>query len=182
MTAGATVLMLAAGISAFAGNGKYVSICLDNSADVHPSNMIFAERKASAIFYGIGVQLRWDVSASCSASSDPVRITIADLAPRDAPPGATAYAYPYERGHLVVIYDRVRRLECHCIQNPALGYVLAHEIAHILEGINRHSESGVLKAHWERADYEAMLNASLRFAPEDISLIHLGLNNMLARR
>jgi len=178
----AAVFILAAGIPVFAAQGSYVSICLDDTADVHLASLSFAERKASAIYSGIGVRLRWQDGGGCRDSTDLVRITITSLAPRDAPPGAMAYAYPYERKHVLVIYDRVRRLECDCRQNPALGYVLAHEIAHILQGINRHSESGILKAHWGRADYEAMLDGSLRFTPEDISLIHLGLNAMLARR
>jgi hypothetical protein len=31
----------------------------------------------------------------------------------------------------------------------AVPYVLAHEIAHIIEGSDRHSDSGVMKAEWD---------------------------------
>jgi hypothetical protein len=56
-----------------------------------------------------------------------------------------------------------------------LGYVLVHEITHILEGISRHSESGLMKAHWDKADFFYMRGNALRFAQEDIKLIYLGL-------
>jgi hypothetical protein len=179
----AAVVILATGIAAFGvTKGRDVSICLEGNADLPPGSLDFAANKASAIYYPIGVRLRWHVRPSCQTSHDLVRITIVDQERPDSPPDAMAYAYPYEGRHVLVMYPRVRRLECYCERNPALGYVLAHEIAHVLEGISRHSASGILKAHWERADYEAMLNGSLWFAKEDVSLIQLGLNTLLVRR
>jgi hypothetical protein len=53
--------------------------------------------------------------------------------------------------------------------------VLTHEITHILQGVSRHSKSGVMKAHWDAVDYQDMTWRALAFAPEDIELIHLGL-------
>jgi hypothetical protein len=178
----ATLCILATGIAVFGANGRDVSICLEGNADLPPGSLDFAANRASAIYYAFGVRLRWHVRPNCEASHDVVRITIADQEPQDAPGDAMAYAHPYEGRHVLVMYGRVRRLECYCERNPALGYVLAHEIAHVLEGISRHSESGILKAHWDRADFEAMLNGSLRFAKEDVSLIQLGLNTLLAGR
>jgi hypothetical protein len=37
-------------------------------------------------------------------------------------------------------------------RDALLGYVLAHEIGHVLEGLVRHSGAGVMKASWNRAD------------------------------
>jgi hypothetical protein len=55
-----------------------------------------------------------------------------------------------------------------------LAHVMTHEITHVLEGINRHSETGMMKGQWTETDYRAMA-AGLRFAPVDVALIHDGL-------
>ena len=52
---------------------------------------------------------------------------------------------------------------------------LVHEITHVLQGIDRHSDSGVMKALWTAQDYFQMRVEALPFAPEDVELIHLGL-------
>jgi hypothetical protein len=51
---------------------------------------------------------------------------------------------------------------------------MVHEITHIQQGVDRHSNSGVMKARWTDKDYAAMAWKPLPFTPEDILLIHLG--------
>ena len=55
-----------------------------------------------------------------------------------------------------------------------LAHVLVHEITHILQASDRHSDSGVMKARWIAQDYEAMARKPLRFTSEDLDLIHRG--------
>jgi hypothetical protein len=45
----------------------------------------------------------------------------------------------------------------------------------MLQGIDRHSEIGVMKANWTASDYSEMVSSPLPFTPVDIQLIHLGL-------
>lgn len=52
---------------------------------------------------------------------------------------------------------------------------MVHEITHVLEGINRHSEEGVMKAIWSAKDYERMRDHPLPFAPVDVDLIREGI-------
>jgi hypothetical protein len=59
--------------------------------------------------------------------------------------------------------------------NALLAHVIAHEIAHVLEGIDRHCAEGVMKAVWSERDYERMRRGPLPFAPEDVDLMHNGL-------
>jgi hypothetical protein len=62
-----------------------------------------------------------------------------------------------------------------------LTYVLVHEITHILQAVSRHSQTGIMKAHWSPSDqYDISVN-TLRFAPEDVELIHLGMEVRRAR-
>jgi hypothetical protein len=49
--------------------------------------------------------------------------------------------------------------------------VLVHEITHILQGVDRHSESGIMKAQWTIDDYRAMASKPLSFTPLDVKLI-----------
>jgi hypothetical protein len=52
---------------------------------------------------------------------------------------------------------------------------LVHEIAHILEGVVRLSENGIMKAHFNGEDHARMAWKPLQFAPEDVALIEVGL-------
>jgi hypothetical protein len=51
------------------------------------------------------------------------------------------------------------------------GYVLAHEIGHVLQGQARHSGEGIMKGHWDGGDYDLMGVYKLRFSSEDTTLI-----------
>jgi hypothetical protein len=53
--------------------------------------------------------------------------------------------------------------------------VLAHEIGHVLQGIERHSETGVMMAKWTSEDYKQMVVKPLAFTEEDVILIHNGM-------
>jgi hypothetical protein len=55
-----------------------------------------------------------------------------------------------------------------------LGYVLAHETAHVLEGAGPHSDEGLMKARWNSRDFERMFLGQLQFAPEDVQRIRAG--------
>ena len=54
--------------------------------------------------------------------------------------------------------------------------MLVHEITHILQGVMHHSESGIMKPHWDSTDLFEMGRKPLAFAEEDVRLIRLGLD------
>ncbi len=73
-----------------------------------------------------------------------------------------------------VFYDRVEAISL--VRTPVvLGYVLAHEITHVLQGICRHSDTGIMKAHWVPADFMAMMWHRVNFEEVDVDLIQRGL-------
>jgi len=57
-----------------------------------------------------------------------------------------------------------------------MAHVLVHEVTHILEGVTRHSDSGVMKAEWTLRDYGQMYTAPLPFTAADIALIQSGVD------
>ena len=73
----------------------------------------------------------------------------------------------------MVFFDRV--MEKPGNVSILLGHVIAHEVTHILQGVARHSESGVMKAQWTGADYREMTWEPLQFTDDDVMLIHSGL-------
>lgn len=143
------------------------------------------EGAASTIFAGIHVQLVWreptrhksKALAGCAGEPAPPDLAL-EIVPH-APPSvsnvALAVAMPYADFGVraAIFYDRVEPLLrlSHAPEATLLGYVLAHEIAHVLQGIARHSETGVMRAHWTDSDFEQMRNRVLPFAAEDVQLI-----------
>lgn len=65
--------------------------------------------------------------------------------------------------HVVVFHDRVTKKPGNV--SILLGHVIAREVMHILQGVARHSESGVMKANWTGADYQQMIREPLQSAP-----------------
>ena len=67
--------------------------------------------------------------------------------------------------------NRIANFEDRSHMPEFLGGLLAHEIAHMLQGVARHSRTGVMKAPWTERDLEALVKGALPFAPEDVTLI-----------
>jgi hypothetical protein len=137
------------------------------------------------MFKSAGVALEWR-AAGLGACRKPqqtstVMLDFATNTPSSQYPGALAYTRPYERVHIIVLFDRIEKKAAGPVQvSLLLGHVMAHEIAHLLQGISRHSETGVMKARWDSHDFLQMTQEPLRFTPEDINLIQLGLLSRVA--
>jgi hypothetical protein len=136
--------------------------------------------KAASISYRLfrpaGVKLDLHTGwHSCEAQrGKAILVSLSMHTPKDLLPGAFAHALPYEGVHIEVFYDRMAHTEDD-LRPYLLAYVVVHEITHILEGVARHSDSGIMKAHWDSDEYALMRRGQLRFAEEDIKLIHKGL-------
>jgi len=52
-----------------------------------------------------------------------------------------------------------------------LGCVIAHEVGHLLLGLNSHSGSGVMQPRWERRQIRQVMTGTLLFSPEQAKLI-----------
>ena len=158
-------------------NDRPVTVCMNGGT--HGVTALQAKTAASKMFAEIGVKIDWRNPSACPA--DALRISLSMSTPATLLPGALAYALPYEGTHIVVFYDRLQ-LAVHPGRLPRLlAHVLVHEITHILQGVNRHSDNGVMKARWESSDLSAMDSKSLGFAEDDVRLIHLGLAGRATR-
>jgi hypothetical protein len=175
-----TTLAAMVGVAAQVGaagrtEDKSVSVCVENTVGF--TVLPLAEQVASQMFSAASVAINWHQGlAGCPVEG--IRVTLSrlsDHAPADLPPSAMAYALPYEGNHIVIFYDRLQRKVKGTQISTLLAHVLAHEVTHILQGIHRHSERGLMKATWDGSDYQAMMWKPLPFTPQDIELIHGGL-------
>jgi hypothetical protein len=177
-----TALVVMAGVAAQAGEPgqaaeRTVPVCMESDPAIDLIVTVRAEKIASKMFSGIGVTLDW--RHNCQAGG--IRISLSDHSLAKRLPHALAYALPYEGTHIVVFYDRVEQVSQPSRRPSLMAHVLAHEITHILQGVERHSAAGVMKANWDGGDYSAMSWKPLAFAPEDIDLIHNGLGRRAAQ-
>jgi hypothetical protein len=149
---------LTIGIAILAGSGllangaefRQLNICMESLTN-NTAIQNEAQTVASRVFAGIGVKIRWRGSRNCPREA--IYVSVSSDKPASDHPGALAYAMPYGGRHIVVFLDRVVSLDRKDLASSfggrLLGYTLAHEVTHILEGQVRHSESGVMKAQWD---------------------------------
>ncbi len=152
-----------------------VAVCLFDNAGVAQAVRYRAQRLATQMFAGVGVNVNWCASRrSQDSNKQSIAIDLETRTPKNLLPGALAYARPYEGAHIVVFMDRLSSAN-----DPVamLGHVLVHEITHILQRSNRHSDSGVMKASWGSAEYRQMRTSSLAFTEGDVMMIRNGLNS-----
>lgn len=171
-----TTLTLMAGAGAYGQStvtGREITVCTEGDASSLGA-VLRARALAWEMFDAIGVTIDWRPSSrDCFAEG--IVIDLSRGTPDNLKPGALAYARAYEGTYIQVFYDRISRTFKPDMVSTVLAHVLAHEITHILQGINRHSEQGVMKAHWDETDYFHMRSRPLGFTQKDMDLIYRGL-------
>lgn len=151
-----------------------LTVYLRDSGPVRTEVRAPAVYLASKMFATIGIRLDWRSGEPPRTSSPrPIGIELATDTPANRHPGALGYAMPYEGVHIRVFYDRIHSEVVP--RSVLLAHVMVHEIAHILQGTDLHSASGVMKAGWTPRDHLQMRTEALPFTPQEVELIRLGL-------
>ena len=134
-----------------------------------------AEAIAMQILGAADVRIEWrGDERACKAGEGSILITLSYDTRPDRAPGALARAFPYERKHVEVYYDRVADSTAPAALASVLGHVFAHEVIHMLQGITEHSPDGLMKARWDRRDYAQMQRGLLPLGEREISLVRRG--------
>jgi hypothetical protein len=154
-------------------------VCLETGSDGLVRTT--AQPEVSRIFAEIGIRIDWRRDKQDCAASDGIIVTLSYESPATKYPNAWAYALPYEGTHIVVFYDRVQKTVGWTGARNLLAYVLAHELTHILQGVSRHSQTGIMKAAWDRTDYFDMGRRALHFTPTDVFVLYASLDGRRAR-
>jgi len=160
------------------------------SEQVALSVLLPAEVMATRMFADIGVRVQW---ASCRAHrrSEPdsdscplkrpkeIVVRMASRRAGSASSDVFAAALPYASDgiRVTVFYAELREAFCARprLESAVLAHVLVHEITHVLQGLARHSPTGVMRARWNAADYSNLEKRPMQFAGDDAELIQLGL-------
>jgi hypothetical protein len=156
-------------------HAQTIRVYVQDSVGVCPADLNRATTEAAALLAPADVRIEWRHGGPKSGDPDslrPILVHIMSDIPEGHSPGALAFAQAFEGIHMTVLYNRVLKIET---PHVVLGYVLAHEVTHLLEGISRHSATGVMKAHWGWAEYSAMRRGTFVLSNEDIDLIRLGM-------
>jgi len=166
--------------------GQTVFIYVSNRSGAPQSVTYNAQMIAGKMFGAIGVNnIKWQSGAPSSSGVEdthPIILTITDHTPDRFYPGELASALPFEGVHIRILYDRLgAAVNLPNMGSILLAHVMAHEIGHMLQGVARHSASGLMRARWTHEDYLAMQSGELRFDPFDVKLIQNGLKNRIAR-
>ena len=181
ITATAAVTFVLAGSSQPA---QKVQVYVNTNNLAPPPVVAQAKGVSSRMFASAGVAIEWRSGEPPSRAAVPLSRTIVMEFKVNTPPdryvGAVAYALVYEGIHIAVLWDRIQSLspDNSIPHSIILAHVLTHEITHVIQGIKRHSATGVMKARWEAIDYFNMTRSPLAFASEDIDLIHSGLRRL----
>jgi hypothetical protein len=153
-----------------------ITVCTNPGAEL--ASFYRAQGTASQLLKEADVRIEWQNNErACAGVEHGIIIDISVATPGDLHPGALAYALPFERTRIVVFYDRVQDAVEPSSMPALLGHVLAHEIVHILQGVDRHAPSGIMKPRWDARDYKDMQLGRLTFTADDIALIHRGLRS-----
>jgi hypothetical protein len=151
---------------------KLTAHLLDRANDGY-LNYTLSETLASKMFSVIGISLEWTKKQPADESSQqPIIIEVVTRTPTNLMPGSLAYAVPQEGSHITVFLDRIEQMRA---PSNVLAHVMVHEITHLLQGIGRHSATGVMKEVWTASDFGGMRLRPLYLTPLDIDLIYSGL-------
>jgi len=165
-----------------------VTIQIHDYSHVSSGSLTRARAVVTAMYERIGVRTEWmgvvqqPVGHQGPARRDEIsRIPIAQVtliiltakmaARGHVSEGALGFAAVPEEGMgriAYAIYDRVRDTAARAAMNEddLLGFVMAHEIAHLMLPRGAHTDGGLMRGHWDVRDFQRIDVLKLGFSPE----------------
>ena len=148
-----------------------LTVAVAHYAAVDPKTMKEAERVASDVYRRAGIEIQWvEPSTYEGATRLYVNVLSQEMAaPYYASDETVGFAIPGSRA-ANVIYERIRQAarRRHVASGLLLGYVIAHELGHLLLPAHSHSSSGLMRPD---IDMELAATKKLRFTAHQVALI-----------
>lgn len=167
----------------------HFQVSLFNDAAVPPAVLAQAQLRASAVLAQAGIEVDWldcppanplDFTpriSPCSAVAWPRHLSVR-IVKRGTTVGADTFGQAFldESGcgvYANAYYQNLTASPDHPELNDGemLGYVIAHELGHLLLGAHSHSDSGVMQAHWRGPVLQAAARGALFFTPTQVATI-----------
>jgi hypothetical protein len=167
-----------------------LQVSVFNRAQVPEDKITQAEARAEKIMSRAGIHLTWlncpvaasgtarlpspTISESCRQIHYPEHVAITILErPRHGTADTFGQAFLNEQGsgsYIDVYYERVTALRTEPLASSAeiFGCVIAHEIGHLELGLDSHSKTGLMRAHWDNKSLSAAAQGQLLFSPSQV--------------
>jgi hypothetical protein len=169
-----------------------ITIRVYNYAEVPMQTLRRAQKQAAAVLDRAGVTTRWlnclpavgvEKDPACREPKGPTDLVLRTLSRSMAQKleipasdlrfgyalqagkgrfGSIAGVFPYRVEELAKETARYLDISA-AFRAVLLGYLMAHEIGHLLLGSGSHSFRGIMRARWEKQDLEAAAQGSLGF-------------------
>jgi len=170
-----------------------VIVRLFNNVGVAHDHLTVALSEARIVFLDADVDIVWrdcslgqnPLSAGCGnvpASNEVLLRLVASPTPRPAPPrvslGSSLVDLEGAHGVLATVFpDRVRLVARAAAVDDrrVLGYVIAHEIGHLLLGVGTHAERGLMRGFWSRRSLQQPITSDWRFSERESASMRSGL-------
>jgi hypothetical protein len=166
---------------------SWMTVSVYNDANVPADAMASAEATAARIFRLAGLEVRWILctpsadpvpkSAACSEAVFPSHLHVRILLrSRNLTSSTFGVSYLSADGtgcYSDIFFARILNLHSSSGQDigAILGHVMAHEIAHLLLGMNGHSAFGIMRAQWQKEELLRASKGELLFTEEESQLM-----------
>ena len=150
---------------------RRLTVMVYDYSGIEPQTLAYAEGVVSSVFHLAGIEIEW-AEPEIITDSDMLHVNLLStdmVGPFSASKETVGFATP---GSLAAnaMYDRIcviargRRLRCGLL----LGYVMAHELGHLLLPAHSHSETGLMRAS---LDVELAADKKLQFTSAQAALM-----------
>src|SRR5688572_24316398 len=160
-----------------------------------PDVLVRAQTETARIYAAVGVRLVWEARGA-PITADPLsllpRLTMIIVDNPDAWPervaaSALGVAPDGQSGvgrRAYAFNERIQESGRRHGTDPAkiLGYVMAHELGHLLLARGAHSSTGIMSGRWNRFEIQSVERSALRFTSEQAKSIRSTVAEMNAHR
>jgi hypothetical protein len=172
-----------------------------NLAGIKDRELVQTHREVERIFQKVGIAIRWERGRSAEPEAHQVNLSTRDWSAAKLPipdrinvlilsnkqigfaVHSLGNAFPFARSVQARVFsDNVCQTAFEFQVRPELllGYVIAHELGHVLLRSERHS-FGIMRASWVVWDYEQMRRGALNFTVADKAVLRQAIEDRLTQ-
>lgn len=177
-----------AGASETSDRMHSINIRVYNYAGVSAGVLAKAQKEAARVFLRSGIETNWigcavpgrepETKPTCKARPTAMDILVRIL-PRKMAQGLMKHHSEFGLAFTAsgdgfgsnasIFYHRVEELSAgqHTSEALLLGHLVAHEMGHLLLGVNSHSRSGIMHVPWKRSEIERASLGTLFFTKQE---------------
>jgi hypothetical protein len=179
------------------GGGLKVKVSVFNDAQITKGKVATAEKVAAGLFAPTGIRIDWlncglatetsDETDSCNEAAFPTHLAIRlrqkSLNLSESTLGLSYLGQDGIGCYADVFYagvDPIQR-DTGLSSEAILGFVIAHELGHLLLGTNSHATAGIMRANWRKPELSAAGKGLLGFSEAQAKTMRARLENFSSR-